>query len=91
MLSAGGRGTETTWTAMHKSLTDFRTLKRRTAPTLRFCVPPDAAPRATSDLRKGNEEDPGGYSLTKSPHHTVCCKFGAASARPHRAVLRTLS
>ena len=91
MLSAGGRGTETTWTAMHKSPTDLRILNWRTATTLRLGAPPDAAPPATCDLRKGNEEDPCAYSLTHCPHHTICCKFGAACARPHRAVLRTLS
>ena len=58
MLSAGGPGTGTCWTAMHKSPTELaQHAPWRVAKALRLGATPDAGPRSTCALRKGNDGD----------------------------------
>ena len=58
MLSAGGPGTGTSWTAMHKSVTELpQHAQWRIATALRLGATPDAGPRSTCALRKGNDGD----------------------------------
>ena len=91
MLSAGGPGTGTLWTAMHRSPTDtLRNAQWRTATALRLGVPPDVGPGFTCALRKGNDGEVCGFSLRRDHYHPYCCKCGGARTRPHRAVLCTL-
>ena len=87
MLSAGGPGTGT-WTAMHKSPTELaQNAEWRMATALRLGATPDAGPRSTCALRKGNDGDMREQSLAA---HSFCCKYGRARNRPHRAVQCTL-
>ena len=75
MLSAGGPGT--CWTAMHKSPTELAQNARwRKATALRLSATPDAAPRSTCALRKGNDGDMCEQSLAEHPFHPLCCKYG---------------
>ena len=91
MLSAGGPGTGTSWTAMHKSATELaENAQWRMATALRLGATPDAGPRSTCALRKGNDGDMCEQSLAAHPFHPFCCKYGGARARPHRAVHCTL-
>ena len=58
LLSAGGLGTGTCWTAMHKSPTELpQDAQWRMATALRLGATPDAGPRSTCALRKGNDGD----------------------------------
>ena len=58
MLSAGGSGTITTWTAMHKSHTDIlQNAQWRAATALRLGLLPDVGPRATCALHQSNDGD----------------------------------
>ena len=85
MLSAGGPGTGTCWTAMHKSPTDLaQNAQWRMATALRLGATPDAGPRSTCALRKTG--DTCEQSLAEHPFHPFCCQYGGASTRPHRAV-----
>ena len=53
MLSAGGPGTGTCWTAMHKSPTELaQNAQWRMATASRLGATPDAGPRSTCALRK---------------------------------------
>ena len=91
MLSAGGLGTGTSWTAMHKSSTELpQNARWRMATALRLGATPDAGPRSTCALRKGNNGDVCEQSLATHPFHPFCCKYGGARNRPHRAVHCTL-
>ena len=69
------------------SCTSLRRRSCRVATALRLGWTPDAGPRATCALRKGNDGDMCEFSLAKHPHHAFCCKFWGARAREHRAVL----
>ena len=91
MLSAGGPGTGTCWTAMHKSPTELaQNTQWRMATALRLGATPDAGPRSTCALRKGNGGDMCEQSLAEHPFHPFCCQYGGARTRPHRAVQCTL-
>ena len=91
MLSAGGPGAGTCWTAMHKSPTELtQNAQWRMATALRLGATPDAGPRSTCALRKGNDGDMCEESLATHPSHSFYCKYGGARARPHRAVQCTL-
>ena len=92
MLSAGRSGTGTCWTAMHKSTTEqAQNAHWRTATALRLGATPDAGPRSTCALCRGNDGDMCEQSLVTHPFHLrFCCKYGGATARPHRAVQCTL-
>ena len=80
MVSAGGPGTGTSWTAMHKSPTELpQHAQWRMATALRL-------PRSTCALRKGNDGDMCEQSLAEHPFHPFCCQYGGARTRPHRAV-----
>ena len=58
ILSAGGPGTGTCWTAMYKSPTELaQNAQWRMATALRLGATPDAGPRSTCALRKGNNGD----------------------------------
>ena len=58
MLRASGQGTGTTWTAMQKFPTErVQNAQWRMATALRLGLAPDAGPRATCALRKGNDRD----------------------------------
>ena len=71
----GGRGTGTCWTAMHKSPTELaQNAKWRMATALRLGATPDAGPRSTCALRKGNDGDMCEHSLAAHPFHPFCCK-----------------
>ena len=66
MLSAGVPGTGACWTAKHKSPTELAQIAQwRMATALRLDATPDAGPRYTCALRKGNDgyaanmEEPG--------------------------------
>ena len=91
MLSAGGPGSGTCWTAMHKSPTELvQNAQWRMATALRFGTPPDAGLRSTCALRKGNVGDMCEQSLAEHPFHPLCCQYEEARTRPHRAVQHTL-
>ena len=91
MLCAGGPGTETCWTAMHKSPTELaQNAQWRMATAFRLGATPDARPRSTCALWKGNDGDVCERSLATHPFHPFCCKYGGARARPHCAVQHTL-
>ena len=87
MLSAGGPGTGTCWTAVHKSPTVLaQHTQWRMATALRLGATPDAGPRTTCALRKGNDADMCEQSLVTHPFEPFCCKYWGARARPHREV-----
>ena len=89
-LSAGGPGTGTCWTAVHKSPTELpQNAQCRMATALRLGATPDAGPRSTCVLRKGNDGDVCEQSLAAHPFPPFCCKYGARN-RPHGAVQCTL-
>ena len=91
MLSAGGPGTGTCWTAMHKSPTEPpQNAQWRMVTALRLCAASDAGPRSTCALRKGNDGDMCEQSLATHPCKPFCGKYGRARTRPHRAVQCTL-
>ena len=72
MLSAGGPGTGTCWTAMHKSPTELaQSVQRRMATALRLGATPGAGPRSTCALRKGNDGDMYEQSLAGAPFPPV--------------------
>ena len=76
----------------HAQVTD-RTAQNaqwRMATALPLGATPDAGPRSTCALRKGNDGDMVEKSLATHPFHPFCCKYGRAKARPHRAVQHTL-
>ena len=92
MPSAGEQGTGTTWIAMHKSPTEvLQNPQLRMATALRLGLTPDAGPRATCALRKGNDGDMCEQSLAKLTHHAFCCKSERARHRPHKSVQCMLS
>ena len=74
LLSAGGLGTGTCWTAMHKSPTELAQWRMATA--LGLGATPDAGPRSTCALRKGNDGNTCQHSLAEHPFHPFCCKYG---------------
>ena len=87
VLSAGGPGTGTCWTAMHKSPTEpAQNAQWRMATALRLAATADAGPRSTCALRKGNDGNMREQPLAAHPFHSFCCKYGGARNRPHRAV-----
>ena len=91
MLGAGGPGTGTCWTAMHKSPTELaQNAPWRMATALRLGATPGAGPRSTCALRKGNDGDVCEQSLAEHAFHPFCCQYGEAWTRPHRAVQCTL-
>ena len=91
MLSAGGDGTGTSWTATHKSPTELaQNAQWRMATALRHGATPDAGPRSTCALRRDNDGHMCKQSLATHPFHPFCCKYGGARNRPHRAVQCTL-
>ena len=91
VLSAGGPGTGTCWTAMHKLPRELaQTAQWRMAAALRLGATPDAGPRSTCALRKGNDGDMCEQCLATYPFHPICCRYGGARNRPHRAVQHTL-
>ena len=56
MLSAGGQGTGTTWTAMHNSPTEVLSNAQWMMTTaLRLGLPSNTGPRPTCALRKGTD------------------------------------
>ena len=62
----------------------------RMATALRIGATPDAGPRSTCALRKGNDGDVCEQSLAEHFFHPFCCQYGGARTRPHRAVQHTL-
>ena len=89
MLGAGGPGTCACWTAMHTSPTELaQNAQWRMATALRLGATPDAGPRSTCALRKGNDGDMCEQSLAEHPF--FCCQYGRARTRAHRAVQCTL-
>ena len=91
MLSEGGPGTGTCWTATHKSPIELaQNAQWRMATAPRLGATPDAGPRSTCALHKGNDGDMCEHSLAMHPFHPLCCKYGRARARPHPAVQHTL-
>ena len=63
MLSAGGPGTGSCWTAMHKSPTELaQNAQWRMAKALRLGATPDAGTRSKCALRKGNDGDTPGQN-----------------------------
>ena len=91
MLSAGGPGTGTSWTAMHKSPIELaQNAQWRMATALRLGATPDAGPRSVCALRQDKDGHVCEQSLAMHPFHPFCCKYGGARTRPHRAVQCTL-
>ena len=81
MLSAGGPGAGTCWTAMHKSPTDLaQNAQWRMATASRQGATPDAGPRSTCALRKGNDGDMCEPSLATHPFHPVLLPAGEPEA-----------
>ena len=73
MLSAGGPGTGTCWTAMHKSPTELpQNAQWRMATALRLAATPDAGPGSTCALRKGSDGNMCEQSLAAHPFHSLC-------------------
>ena len=86
MLSAGGPGTGTMWTAMHESPTEVLSKAQwRTTTALRLGLSLEAGPRARA-------AEGAFVSVPWRRTHTTffCCKYGSARSGPHRAVLCTL-
>ena len=76
---------------MHKSPTELaQNAQWRMATALRLGATPDAGPRSTCALRKGNDGDMWEQSLAEHPFHPFGCQYGGAWTRPHRAVECTL-
>ena len=76
---------------MHKSPTELaQKAQWRMATALRLGATPDAGPRYTCALRKGNDGDICEQSLAEHPFHPFCCQYGRARTRPHRAAQCTL-
>ena len=73
MLSAGGPGTGTCWTAMFKSPTELAQWRMATA--LRLGATRDAGLRSTCALREGNDGDMCEQSLATHPFHPFCCQY----------------
>ena len=91
MLSAGGPGTGTCWTVMHKSPHRTGTeCAMEDGTAFRLNATLGAGPRSTCALRKGNDGDMCEQSLAAHPSHPFCCQYGGARARQHRAVQHTL-
>ena len=83
MLSAGGLGTGACWTAVHKSTTELaQNTQWRMATALRLGATPDAGPRSTCALRKGNDGDMCEHSLAEHFFHPSCCQYGSAPRSP---------
>ena len=77
MLSAGGLGSGTCWTAMHKSPTELaQKAQWRVVTALRLGATPDAGPRSTRALRLGNNGDVCGQSLATHPFHFFAASTG---------------
>ena len=89
MLSAGGpgTGTGTRWTAMHKSA---QAAQWRMATALRLGATPDAGPRSTCALRKGNDGDMCEQSLATLPVPPVVLQVRRSQDQTTRAVQCTL-
>ena len=76
---------------MHKSPPELtKNAQWRVATALRLGATPDAGPRSTCALRRGNDGDMCEQSLAEHPFHPFCCQYGGARTRPHRAVQHTL-
>ena len=91
MLSAGGPGTGTSWTAMHKSPTELaQNAQWRMATALRLGATPDAGPRSVCALKQETDGHMCEQSLATHPFHPFCCKYAGARNRPHRVVQCTL-
>ena len=88
MLGAGRPGSGTCWTSHRQNCHRMRNggWPRRYG----LVAAPDAGPRSTCALRKGNDGDMCEQSLAAHPYHSFRCKYGGARARPHRAVQCTL-
>ena len=68
MLSAGGPGTGTSWTAMHTSPTELpQNAQWRMVTALRLGATPDAGARSTCALRRGDDGDMCEQSLATHP------------------------
>ena len=79
MLSAGGPGTGTSWTAMHKSPTELaQNAQWRMATALRLGATPGAGPRSVCALRQDRDGHVWEQSLATHPFHPFCCKYGGA-------------
>ena len=77
MLSAGGPGTSSSWTAMHKSPTEWaQNAQWRMATALRLGATPDAGPRSVCALKQENDGHMCEQSLATHPFHPFCCKYG---------------
>ena len=91
MLSAGGPGTGTSWTAMHKSATELvQNAQWRMETALRLGATPDAGPRSVCALKQENDGHMCEQSLATHPFHPFCCKYGGVRNRTHRGVQCTL-
>ena len=60
------------------------------ATALRLGATPDAGPRSTCVLQKGNDGHMCEQSLGVHPFHPFCCKYEGARTSSHRAVQHTL-
>ena len=70
MLSAGGPGTGTSWTAMQKSPTELaQNAQWRMATALRLVAAPDAGPRSVCALKQENDRHMCEQSLATHPFH----------------------
>ena len=93
MLSSGGQGNGSLWIAPTRSARDLLPDAHFTISTaLRLGFESNAQDRQCALLR--NREDPEsqcGQKLDSRLHHTLICKAGLASMRPHRAIAATLT
>ena len=77
MLSAGGPGTGTSWTAMHMSPTELaQNAQRRMATALRLGATPDAGPHLVCALKQENDGQMCEQSLATHSFHPFCFKYG---------------
>ena len=79
ILSGGGPGAGTCWTATHKSPTELpQNAQWRMATALRLGASPDAGPRSTCALRRGND----GTCVITLWQRTRSTRFAASTGEP---------
>ena len=83
MLGAGGPGTGTGWTAMHKSAAELAQMRNGGWPRRCDSVQRQTRARAPRVQRRGHVRAVSGDAFVP---FFFCCKYGRARNRPHRAV-----
>ena len=91
MLSAGGTGTGSTWSAPHANPRELmRNAHWRIATQLRIGQSPEVVGTACA-LKRAKDGEVCEKDLVANPFHAHSCKHGGARQRPHKAVQQTLA